>query len=427
MTAGPPPPRASRPSTDALARAAVILNGGLIVAFVALWINLALNGSFWRADFTAFYLGGRMVLDGDGGRLYDLPTQGEYQARLWPERGSAEQLLGFVYPPQDALLFTPFALLERMTAFYAWTAVNLVLLLLFVHFVRRAAEDETSAVRLAVVVTALAFPSVFMTFQLGQLSLVSVVALLGFCTALRAGRQTAAGAWLVLGTVKPQLMVIPAVILLAGRRWRALAVAGCLFALWATACTIVLGPHCWTDFLATIGHCSRQFGTYGIHPLRMYNFKGLLTAILGSDHADRINLLTTALSIAALLFAVCLWLRPWPADRRTFSLRLALTLLLGLLTNPHLNPADALAYVVPAVLLVGCLPQARPRFRLGVLAAAAPLLFLIDNFATASWPGDIRPFFLGLVAWAAWLLCFKFRQLTQRKSLPTARPVGTSA
>jgi hypothetical protein len=247
-----------------------------------------------------------------------------------------------------------------------------------------------------------------MTFQLGQLSLVSVVALLGFCTALRSGRQAAAGAWWVLGTVKPQLMVVPAVILLAGRRWKALAVAGGLFAALAAVATVVLGPHCWTDFLATIAHCTRQFGTYGIHPLAMYNFKGLLTALLGSEQGERINLLTTVLSAAAVLFAVCLWLRPWPADRRTFCLRAALTLLLGLLTNPHLNPADALAYVVPALLLLGCIPEQRLRQRLGLLAMAVPLLFLLDSFALASWTGGVHPFFLALLVWAAWLFGYAF-------------------
>jgi hypothetical protein len=382
----------------------VVLNAGLVVAFVAIWANLVAMGAFWRADFSAFYFGGRMVLEGDGPRLYDRETQGEYQARYWPERGGSDALLGFVYPPQDAVLFVPFALLDRTAAYLAWTVFNLGLLVLFVRFVDCAVAKEAPAIQAVVVVAALAFPPLFMTFQLGQLSLVSVVALLGFFAALRDGRQTTAGAWLVLSSVKPQLMIVPGLILLAGRRWRALAVAASLFALWAAVATWVLGHQCWGDFLATLAHCARQFGTYGIHPLRMYNCKGPLTAWFGSDQGDRINLLTTALSLGAMMWTFCLWCRSWPNDRWTFAVRAALVLLVGLVTNPHLNPADALAYLVPAVVLLAGLPRSAPRSPVMILALVAPLLFLIDSFALENWPGGVRPFLIFIFGCAIWLI-----------------------
>jgi hypothetical protein len=419
MPAASPPPSATSPSAsveqrsldgcparwsfgDFLSLAALASNGCLLIAFMVMWPQAAFSDRFWRADFTAFYLGGRMVLQGDGVRLYALGAQEDHRAQLWP-RSSGKELLPFISPPHAALLFVPFARLDCVTAFSAWSAVNLGLLLLFIRFLRRHAAGAPIAAQRAIVVTVLAFPALYTTFLLGQLTLLSVVALFGFCAALRSGRQGAAGMWLVLGSVKPQLMLVPGLILLAGRRWRALASAAALFALWGGATTLVLGPSCWPDFLAMLGHCTWQFGRYGIQPLSMYNFKGLFTAMLGTPQAPLINVLTLAASAASVVLAAILWLPPWPRDRRTFDQRLALTLLAGLLASPHLNPADALACVVPAVLMVSSIPPGRFRRWLALLGTLAPLLFLIDCGNLPAWFGGVRPFFLLLLVWCGWL------------------------
>jgi hypothetical protein len=389
--------------TGLVARAAVVVNGGLAVAFVALWLHLAARGSFWRSDFTAFYLGGRMVLAGDGARLYDLDAQGDWQARLWPERGGGEALLAFVYPPQDAVLFAPLALLPRGVAFYVWILLNVGLLAVLVIQVRRLTEDWSAPARAAAVATLLAFPPLFISFQLGQLYLLGLVCLLGFYQALRQDRAWAAAGWLVLGTVKPQLALIPAVTLLAGRRWRALAAATGLFAAWALVTTAVLGPSCWSGFVAMVSHCSRQFGTYGIDPLAMFNLKGLFTALLGPEQAGLINALTATATAASVLVAMGFWWGPWPGDTPAFARRAALTLLLGLVANPHLNPGDALAYAAPALLLAGALAPGSARRTLALAAAAAPLLFMLDVYSPGRWAGRIHPFFLLILTWAAWL------------------------
>jgi hypothetical protein len=403
------------PSSSPGARAAVVLNGGLVVAFVALWVNLMVQGSYWRADFTAFYLGGRMVLAGEGSRLYDLEAQGGWQAYLWPERGGAEALLAYVNPPHAALLLAPLALLPRAVAFGVWTLVNAGLLVLLLRFVRRYTADWPADTRAAAVATVLAFPPLFITFQLGQVSLLGVVCLLGFYEALRRSRPWATAGWLVLATVKPQLALVPAVTLLAGRRWRELALAAGLFGVWALAATAVLGASCWTGFLNMLGHCSRQFGTYGIDPLAMYNLKGLLTALLGAEQAGLINMLTALASGASLLAVLWLWRGPWPGDTPRFGRLAALTLLWGLIANPHVNPADALALVVPALLLSRDLQGGQIRGVLAVGAAAGPLLFLLDVYVVGSWRGQVRPFFFVELAWAIWLTWQVGRKTTRSR------------
>jgi hypothetical protein len=389
-------------------RCALALNGGLALALAAVWLSMAARGLFWRADFSAFYTGWAVVLDGQGPRLYDLNLQADYQRRVLPERGPTDGVLPFTSPPTFAVSAAPLALLPRPAAFYAWAAFQLGLLALAARSLGRLACDWGPPGRRLLLAGGLAFPPTFMTFQMGQLSLLVLVCWLGFARALREGRPSRAAFWLVLGTVKPQLMVVPAVVLLAGRRWRELGLAAALFGAWALLAAAVLGASCWVDFLNVLRHSARQFGTSGINPQGMYNVKGLLTGLLGAERAALINALSAAALLLAVGLTVALWRRPPPPAAADFDLRLALALLAGLIANPHFNPVDALALLVPAVLFLGHLRRrARPWRALAALLAACPLLFLIDCYCTdPRWLGA-RPFFLlmvGLALWMAWEL-----------------------
>src|SRR5262249_17446338 len=197
------------------------------------WLSAARQGAFWQADFTAFYLGGRLALDGRGADLYDLDVQLAYQRELVPERPPESGLLPFLNPPHGALVFAALALLPRAGAFYACAAAQVALAALALRLLLRLAPEWEAWPRLLLVVTFLAYPPLFITFQLGQLALVGLLCLAGFYAALARGQDGAAAAWLVLGTIKPQLMLVPAVTLLVLGRWRALLLASALFAAWA--------------------------------------------------------------------------------------------------------------------------------------------------------------------------------------------------
>jgi hypothetical protein len=380
----------------------VVLNGSLALALACLWLSMGARGMFWRADFSAFYTGWSMVLDGQGSRLYDLDLQADYQRRILTERDPTAGLLAFTSPPTLAVTGAPLALLPRPAAFSAWAVFQLGLLLLAARLLRQLAPDLDPPRYRLLLVVALAFPPVFMTFQMGQLSLIVFVCLLGFVRALRQGRPFEAALCLVLGTVKPQLMVIPAAVLLAGRRWRELGYAAALFAGWALLTSAVLGPSCWADFLGVLRHSARQFGTSGIDPQRMYNLKGFLTGLLGVERAGLINALTAAALLLAVLLALARFRGPWrPAD---FDLRLALALLAGLIGNPHFNPVDGLALIVPAVLFLGYL--CRRGAGAGALATflcACPLLFLLDCYFADPARLGARPFFLLMLGLALWM------------------------
>jgi hypothetical protein len=370
----------------------VLLTGALVVG-----LRLVAEGQFWRADFVVFYTGGAMAFEGPPGRLYDLDEQAACQQRRVPERSGRQGLLPFNYPPHTALPLMLLALLPWQAAFVVWELVQLALLGLLLRRLGRWTAGWDSTARSAAFVALLAFPPLFMTFQLGQVSLLALVCLLGFYDALRTGRPRAAAAWFVLGTVKPQLFIASAVLLVAARRWRVLALAAGWLAAWGLATTAVLGWSCWPGFLGIVRESARQCGAYGIDPLRMYNLKGVLLAFLGGKHLEAVNALSLVAAAAAVGAMLWVWRGPWRPDAADFDRRAGFTLLLGLLADPHLNPADALTFVAPA-LLFGRSLCGRSWQVFAVLAAASPLLFLLDTFVASC-----RPFVLFALGWTPWM------------------------
>lgn len=398
----PVEPESTSARGDALLRIALVVNAGLALALALAWIQMAMQGQFWRADFTNYYTGWSMVLDGRGDRLYDRELQTRYQERIVPERPERGGLLPFNYPPHLAVPAAAFALLPRESAFYLWDFVQLLLLVPLACLLHRLTPDRRPLSFAVLLAAVLAFPPLFQSFQMGQVSLLVLVCLLGFTENLARGRPFATALWLTLGTIKPQIMVAPVAVLLAGRRWRELGFAAGLFAAWALLATSFLGVSCWFDFTKMLRHSAWQFGQDGIYPLAMYNLKGFLTSLLGEERAALINLVSTAALLIVVLATLWMWRGKWRTGTPAFDLRLALTLQLGLLVNPHFNSVDAIAFVAPALLFYRGLRGSGQTGRvLAGLLLCGPLLFALDSYGMPRLGSTgIHPFFLLMTALA---------------------------
>jgi hypothetical protein len=417
-------PAARSSAGVSLPRLAIGLNAGLAAAAVLLWLGMAVRGEFWRADFSAFYTGWSMALDGHGDQLYDLNQQAEYESRLVPGRAAPDQFLPYVYPP-PFILAAPLALLPLPVAFYVWTVLQAALLAVVLRWLCEDVRPHGPAAPALAVTTLLAFQPVFVTFQLGQQALISLVAFYGLARALRDGRDLQAGAWLALTSLKPQLALLPALFLLGSGRWRVLLFAGGMFAASAAAATAVLGWHCWLDFATLTRFHSEQFDSLGIFPLRGHNLKMLFAALLGRERLPLINTLTGAGLLVALGAALALGRLARNADRARWGLCFALMSVLVVVAAPHINPHDALLLVVPAVLFLDALScTGGPTQVLTTVLVACPLLFLADSYAMDWWPSQVRPFFFVVVALAVWV----GRELARGRSMMTqfypAEPVA---
>lgn len=371
-------------------RCGFILNCSVFIAQILIFVGLAWRGEFWRADFPMFYTGWSMVLAGDGAQLYDLSLQAEYQARIVPER-DPPGLLPFNYPPHAAIPLCLLAYLPRDAAFWTWIAFQVVLVMVLLRLCLELSSEWTSEARLLLVVTILAFPALQGTFQLGQISLLILVSLTGFTIALAKNRTWIASLCLVLATLKPQLALIPILVVLFGRRWRILAQSALLGLSWAAMATLILGSSIWLDWLAVIGESVGQSGSLGIFPDRMYNLKCILVGLLGPRRVHIATQISLAILTLVILVVAWLWSTPWPRGAE-FQQRLAFSFQLGFLANPHLNPADALVYVLPGLLY--CLGERplllRPLMMAGLVAC--PIIYHIDCIYITNWEYNIRPF-----------------------------------
>ena len=360
--------------------AALVLNISLGVSYVGFWIMAARQDLFWRADFSAFYTGWSIIRDGEGGQLYDPELQSEYQRQILDGRSFEDGLLPYVNPPHLTLPFVPLSLLPRSTAFLVWTlgqAALLIWLLRLLYGMVRSWEPQERWLLLSAVI---AFSPLMVTFLIGAFSLWVTVCLLQFYLALKRGDERRAGLWLVLGSVKPQAVLLLVVLLLAARRWRALLSALFIGSILAMFSIAGLGWQIWGDYFRLLRSHTGLFDAFGVVPTDMHNFKGTLALMLGNDQSRLINLLSYTALITAAALTLWLWRNRWQPDHPSFELRMALTMLLGLLFSVHLNPQDSLMLIVPTTLFYAYLRQRHlPRRAFAALALSCPVLFFVSE------------------------------------------------
>lgn len=393
------------------------LNVSLAISSIGLWLIAALQGLLWRADFTAFYTAGLMVRSGAAAQLYDYALQTSYQQQLLQGRSFLGGLLPYNYPPHLALLMAPFSFVPLPVAFGLWTLLQVALLLWFVRLLCRIAIDWPVVERRALIFAALALPMLLRTFLLGALSLFATVMFLRFYLALKTGHHEQAGLWLALVSVKPQLLPIPALMLLVGRHWRVLLAAAAVGLLIVSVVGFGVGWLRWGEFVAVLSHSSTAANTQGIYPETMYNLKGTLVLLFPGWAESIINRITWGAFLVSLFFVIGVWCEGLYPQSPDFELRLAITFLLGMLFAPHFNPQDGLLWLLPALwAYVYLRQQSRPLGVFGILMLLAPVVFLISEFSIGGALG-IRVPTLAMVMLLIWS-CVQLWQVEVRADLP---------
>jgi hypothetical protein len=382
-----------RSRTRLLAPLAIAGNLGIGAAYVALFAVLVLTGRTRGADFTAFYTGWRVVLEGHGSQLYDPTIQAEFQRRILGGQTFEAGLNPFNNPPHMVLPYIPLGLLPLDAAFLAWTGIQVLLLAAVVAMLLRGiARQWTRAERFGLVAAFLAFPPLAMAFYQGAFALVLVAGVAGTLVAMGEGRDARAGGLLVLASVKPQGMFGIAMTVLLSRRPAALAgLAGWGLGLVVIA-TAILGPAIWASYVGLLGTLTSSFDRLGLNPSVMWNLRGTLALLLGRDNAALVNGLAYAGFAVGAAAIAWLWRRGWPRRcdslhvDRDAALRVALTIVLSLLLSPHLNPHDDTLAVVAVALAYGALRGTTAGRIIGVGAMLAPAAILIVNGITADAP-----------------------------------------
>ena len=269
-------------------RLGVVAGCAVFAVYLGLWAALVTSGASDEADFSAFYTGWTIVAQGRGADLYDPGVQAEVQRQVLGGRQFEAGLNPFNNPPHLVLPFVPLTVLSLDQGYLAWAAVQVVLLAWLVwRLLTRIADRWTRSEQALLVAATLAAPPLLFTLLQGALSLVVTVATLELYLALRARRDRIAGLWLVIGSLKPQVALAPAVALVAARRWSTLLVAALVAIALAAAASAVMGVGIWLSYLRFMADYLGSFDLLSVRPSVMWNLRGTLTLLVGLDQAGQ--------------------------------------------------------------------------------------------------------------------------------------------
>lgn len=166
-------------------------------------------------DFQEFYAAGYQVRI-DPSQLYDQAQQDRIQQALTSRAGS----LTFYHPSYQTLIFVPFSLLSFRSAYLAYIAFNMVLLMAAFFAARPAFSSVIPMFQPRPGLMFFAFIPLLATIVLGQDSIISLLLCCLTWRHLQSGKDVSAGCFLALALFKFQF-VIPIAILIAIRRgWR---------------------------------------------------------------------------------------------------------------------------------------------------------------------------------------------------------------
>jgi hypothetical protein len=369
------------PATErkVLATAAAIAIAGYLV----LW--LCVEPAVFRhskSDFGTFYRAGRMVLAGDGQRVYDLQAESQYDDTLGTRPVDAEGnpvSLPFVFAPFALAIYTPLALLPYQYAEDVWYAVNTGMLLVLPLLFRRRLGIGAKTCAVAMIAPLLFLPAILALMQ-GQPSvLILLLFALGY-TDLANGTDARAGCWFALASFKPQFVLPVVLALLLWRRRRAVysfVLACCGLSLLSS---FMVGWRATWSYPYALMHYAGMGGRLGAeHPASMPNLRGFLHVLL-HDQTSPSTLQRITLAISLLLLAATgLLLRRCQLSPVSFSLLLLVTLL----TSFHAYLHDDCLLLLPVFLMGMTAVQSRRKALTFSTAAAAAAIFAIPLLPTS--------------------------------------------
>ncbi len=294
--------------------------------------------SLWKSgqddlvpDFLPLYAAGQLVRV-DPEHLYDQDRQLATQQSLAAIR--PEGFLPFAYPPITAFLFLPLTVFSYGHAYLLWVSSSLFMLGLSIYLCARDFQLRQEGRRFLAMGTMALFPVYIALVQGQTAALILLLATLAFL-ALRKGREWQAGVWTGLLFLKPQWLLLPALVLVCRRAWKGLlGMLVCVLTLALLGISLVGWEGSLRVFELMAEIASGREGT--APPLHQYNLRSLVFFLQLAAPFWVAGSVLVALAVALT------WLRPDTPWHLT-------TLVLGMiLASPQSNPHD-LILVLPAL------------------------------------------------------------------------------
>ena len=324
----------------------------LCAAIFLAYLRFALQNQPQVNDFLVFWSAARDLQQSPLQSVYDPALFDAFKHSLGSGHYSK---LPFLYPPFTAFLFFPFGMLPFEWALLTWNAGSLVF---YAVAIWQAIRPRTNAA--AAALAAAIAPATVVTLLAGQVGLLtSAVTLLG--VTLLGKRPLLAGTLLGLLALKPQLALLPCLVLLISRQNRACLAAVLTVAVLGLGSAAIFGIDAWIAWAASLGGFAADL--HGSAPHQQFGITVYFALLdLGFDKYS---------ALAAQLFAtaVVLW-SIGRALRHGLEAPQRMLILVGLyLATPY-----ALVYDMPAISAVCLILLCEGRldgFRIGELPAIA--------------------------------------------------------
>lgn len=347
-------------------------------------------GQAIAVDFSAHVTGGRMALDGNLRHLYDIAQQRAVQGQVL---GSApdDSIDLYLSPPFVAYLYAPFAALPYLVGAATWTALSVALLALSVYLLWPVVPRLHRHGFGLVLLLAFATPPALDLLGSEQDTAISLFLLAAGLRLLLADRELAAGAVLGLGLFKPQLFILMPVLLVAQRRWRALASWSAVALVLTGASLALVGPDGARAYVRLLTSDVYRQGIAADLSWKMLSLPAFVRSLFQGFAlpAPALNLLSAmALGAGGVLLGAIARLPRREPDQRGLALLYALAVLITAAASPHFFLYDATLLLLPALILLDAFPaSAAIRVSLAagyVLTWITPLVHLL--FGNAPWP-----------------------------------------
>lgn len=393
---------------------AVALLFGFSLCF-GLLMHSGLSAKQW--DFLCYYSVSHLVLEGHGGHLYDMHVLGQLESTVAYPFRLRPSGLPYVYPPYLALILAPLASLPYNVAYLLWLTINALVLSACMYALEQYARLEGRPAMLFRLACYSCLPVVVALLQ-GQTS----VLVLGILTlsffALRSGRETQVGAVIAFLLIKPPYLVPFLILLLAQRRWRALAASVLVASALLGIPVILFGP----SILPSYGHMSVQAAGWHDNSVSGFDapsnraYLGFVQLLVPMHFQSAVTATLDAATLAALaLFA-------W--HQRRIDRQFALAVIAALLIAPHVLVHDLTLLAIPAAVVVRY-RGVGPRHSTALLASVYAAI--IVGFGL-SYVAPIQLSVVAMLAMSFWICrqqVAEKRPVVARQSTPYQQPAAS--
>ena len=334
--------------------AALALGLGLAMSVVILpcWWSIVRDHSpsctEYKPDFVSFYAAAKLMWT-DRSALYDLEQQRLIQQPIDPPRG--DWVLPYLYPPFFAVALLPLAWLSFSLAFIAMTVVNLALLIVSIKILIQKLQLNRQQSSCLILATFCNYGVHYALLE-AQTSFIALTLLVLFVTTLNSPAPGKTGIWSGLLFFKPQLALIPLIVLIGRRKWVALGLTIGVVGLLGLVSLFAIGLEGLEHYFIVSREAMSEEAYLHImrpeQPERMHNLRALAYFFFTVPWRDYIWWI---LAFGGIGFVI---VRSWANDDlRGISLRQWISLLVMLiLITPHLHDHDLTLLIIPSAIFL---------------------------------------------------------------------------